>query len=148
MALLFTSACILCLLSLPFSELIELDMSLYACSLAMELLSLLRLRWTEPELRRPYRVPLGRRRVTPRHTRTPEPASSVLPPSSRHRHRMLPSHRALCVMCTPPLLLCGLVISMSLRNPSMRHSWCAVLGIGVTLYNLGPHCFRQRERTS
>ena len=90
-------------------------MSLYACSLAMELLSLLRLRWSEPELRRPYRVPLGR--------------------------------RALCLMCTPPLLLCGLVISMSLRNPSMRRSWCVVLALGATLFSLGPRCFRQRERT-
>ena len=113
-ALMFTSTCILCLNSLPFSHLIELDMSLYACSLAMELLSLLRLRWTEPELRRPYRVPLGR--------------------------------RALCLMCTPPLLLCALVLSMSLRNPSMHSSWAVALGLGASLYNFGPRCFRPRDR--
>ena len=115
-ALLLTSTCILCLLSLPFSQLIELDMSLYACSLSMELLSLLRLRWTEPELRRPYRVPLGR--------------------------------IALCLMCTPPLLLCGLVVSMSLRNPAMRGSWAVALGIGAMLYNFGPRCFRSRDQSA
>lgn len=114
-ALMFTSTCILCLLSLPFSQLIELDMSLYACSLSMELMSLLRLRWTEPELRRPYRVPLGR--------------------------------RALCLMCTPPLLLCALVVSMSLRNPSMRSSWAVALGLGTSLYNFGPRCFRPRDHS-
>ena len=114
-ALLFTSTCIMCLLSLPFSQLIELDMSLYACSLTMEFLSLLRLRWIEPDLRRPYCVPLGR--------------------------------RALCLMCTPPLLLCGLVVSMSLRNPSMRSSWVVALGIGTTLYNFGPRCFRARDHS-
>ena len=112
-ALLFTSTCILCLLSLPFSELIELDMSLYACSLSMEMLSLLRLRWTEPELRRPYRVPLGR--------------------------------RALCLMCAPPLCLCGLVVFMSVRTPSMRRAWGIALGLGATLYTLGPRCFRQQR---
>ena len=113
-ALLFTSTCILCLLSLPFSELIELDMSLYACSLSMEFLSLLRLRWTEPELHRPYRVPLG--------------------------------FCALCLMCAPSLLLCGLVITMSLRNPSMRHAWYFVFFLGTGLYALGPRCFRTRGR--
>ena len=112
-ALLFTSTCILCLLSLPFSELIELDMSLYACSLSMEMLSLLRLRWTEPELHRPYRVPLGR--------------------------------RALCLMCAPPLCLCGLVVFMSVRTPSMRRAWGIALGLGATLYTLGPRCFRQQR---
>jgi len=45
---------------MSLQELIELDMSLYALALSMELLALLRLRWTEPELRRPFRVPLGR----------------------------------------------------------------------------------------
>jgi amino acid transporter len=114
-ALMFTSTCILCLLSLPFSHLIELDMSLYACSLSMELLSLLRLRWTEPELRRPYRVPLGR--------------------------------RALCLMCTPPLLLCALILSMSLRNPSMRSSWAVAIGLATSLYNFGPRCFRPRDHS-
>jgi len=59
-ALLFTFLCINLCLVLPFQELIELDMALYTLSLALELLSLLRLRWTEPHLPRPYRVPLGR----------------------------------------------------------------------------------------
>ena len=36
-------------------------MALYTLSLGLELTSLLRLRWTEPHLERPYRVPLGRR---------------------------------------------------------------------------------------
>ena len=35
-------------------------MALYTLSLGLELTSLLRLRWTEPHLARPYRVPLGR----------------------------------------------------------------------------------------
>lgn len=60
-ALLFTYICINLFLVLPFQELIELDMALYTLSLGLELVSLLRLRWSEPLLARPYRVPLGRR---------------------------------------------------------------------------------------
>jgi len=60
-ALLFTYIFINVFLVLPFQELIELDMALYTLSLGLELTSLLRLRWTEPHLHRPYRVPLGRR---------------------------------------------------------------------------------------
>lgn len=60
-ALVFTCCCIMACLVLPLTALIELDMSLYTLSLAMELASFLRLRWSEPHLHRPYRVPLGRR---------------------------------------------------------------------------------------
>ena len=59
-ALLFSTCCILVLTPFTFSELIELNMSLYAASLLMEQLSLLRLRWAEPELRRPFKIPLER----------------------------------------------------------------------------------------
>jgi len=51
-----------------YQELIELDMALYTLSLGLELTSLLRLRWTEPHLRRPYRVPLGRRALVIAYT--------------------------------------------------------------------------------
>ena len=60
-ALLFSTASILVLTPFPFSQLIELNMALYAASLLLEQLALLRLRWSEPELRRPYRIPLNRR---------------------------------------------------------------------------------------
>ena len=55
-ALLVSSCAIILLLSMPFTELLELDMSLYAAALGLELLALLRLRWTEPHLHRPFEV--------------------------------------------------------------------------------------------
>jgi len=67
-ALLFAYICINFFLVLPFQELIELDMALYTLSLGLELTSLLRLRWTEPLLHRPYRVPLGRRALVIAYT--------------------------------------------------------------------------------
>ena len=91
----------------------EVGVCLYALCLALEWSAVLTLRWTEPELHRPYRVPLGR--------------------------------RALCLMCAPPLCLCGLVVFMSVRTPSMRRAWGIALGLGATLYTLGPRCFRQQR---
>jgi len=58
-ALLATMLGILCLLSFSFKELVEMDMSFCAIAIAMEFFALLRLRWSEPLLHRPYRVPLG-----------------------------------------------------------------------------------------
>lgn len=59
-ALLFSTGCILLLTPFTFAELIELNMALYAASLLFQQLALLRLRWSEPELRRPFRIPLPR----------------------------------------------------------------------------------------
>ena len=56
-ALVVSSCAIILLLSMPFTELLELDMSLYAAALGLEMLALLRLRWTEPHLHRPFEVP-------------------------------------------------------------------------------------------
>lgn len=60
-ALVFSTASILLLTPFTFAELIELNMSLYSASLLMEQVAFLRLRWTEPDLRRPYKVPIPRR---------------------------------------------------------------------------------------
>ncbi|MDZ7630167.1 MAG: amino acid permease [Gemmatimonadaceae bacterium] len=46
---------------LPFGELISADVLLYACALALEFAALIQLRRTEPSLRGPFRLPLGRR---------------------------------------------------------------------------------------
>ena len=59
-ALCFSAASLLCALSFTFADLIELNMALYASALLLEQAALLRLRWREPKLRRPYRIPLGR----------------------------------------------------------------------------------------
>ena len=59
-ALIFSTASILVLTPFTFAELIELNMALYAMSLLMEQIALLRLRWTEPEMRRPYKIPIPR----------------------------------------------------------------------------------------
>ena len=59
-ATVFSTATILLLTPFTFAELIELNMALYAASLLMEQIALLRLRWLEPELRRPFRIPLPR----------------------------------------------------------------------------------------
>jgi amino acid transporter len=45
---------------LPFSELISADVLLYAVALALEFAALIRLRRTEPSLRGPFRLPIGR----------------------------------------------------------------------------------------
>ncbi len=45
---------------LPFGELIAADVLLYALALGLEFAALVRLRRTEPELRGPFRLPLGR----------------------------------------------------------------------------------------
>mmetsp|Transcript_24890 Transcript_24890/g.53707 ORF Transcript_24890/g.53707 Transcript_24890/m.53707 type:complete len:471 (-) Transcript_24890:13-1425(-) len=57
-ALLFSGGGVLCLLLFPFRQLVELDMSLCACTLGVEVLALLRLRHSEPLLHRPFRLPL------------------------------------------------------------------------------------------
>ena len=59
-SLLCSTACVLVGTGLSFAEQIELNMALYCASLTMEQLALLRLRWTEPDLRRPFRIPLSR----------------------------------------------------------------------------------------
>lgn len=59
-ALVFSAVSILLLCAFTFSELVELNMALYCTSLALEMLALLRLRWSEPQLHRPYAIPLGR----------------------------------------------------------------------------------------
>jgi amino acid transporter len=58
-ALLFSTVFILLLTPFGFVDLVEINMSLYAASLAMEQIALLRLRWREPELRRPFQIPLA-----------------------------------------------------------------------------------------
>jgi len=60
-AMLLTTVALLGCLFLPFKQLVQIDMSLAASATALEILALLRLRWSEPLLHRPYRVPLGRR---------------------------------------------------------------------------------------
>ncbi|KAL3895550.1 MAG: hypothetical protein SGPRY_013485 [Prymnesium sp.] len=70
-ALFFSCFCINFFVLLPFQaapplfELIELDMALYTLSLGLELVAFLRLRWSEPNLVRPFRVPLGRCGLVP-----------------------------------------------------------------------------------
>ena len=59
-ALAFSTACVLVCVWMSFAELVELNMALYSASLILEQLALLRLRWTEPELQRPFRIPLSR----------------------------------------------------------------------------------------
>jgi len=46
---------------LPFGDLIAADILLYALALALEFAALIQLRRTEPDLRGPFRLPLGRR---------------------------------------------------------------------------------------
>lgn len=59
-ALLFSALCILSMTPFEFSQLVELNMALYSSTLMLEQIALLRLRWTEPDLHRPFRIPLER----------------------------------------------------------------------------------------
>ena len=127
-ALLVVTAVVLGLVTFPFAQLVEIDMSLYAVSVrrrshlsphratathlshapfpsmqvAMELLALITLRVTEPELHRPFRIPLR-------------------PP-------------ALALLCAPALAFClgVVVLKEALQRPRHPH----LLGL----------CHRRRRR--
>jgi amino acid transporter len=58
-ALLVNSAGVSLLIPFSFQELIELDMFLYAAALILEFAALAWLRFRQPEMARPYRVPFG-----------------------------------------------------------------------------------------
>jgi amino acid transporter len=58
-ALLVNSAGVSLLIPFSFQELIELDMFLYAAALILEFAALAWLRFTQPQMARPYRVPFG-----------------------------------------------------------------------------------------
>ncbi len=102
-ALIVSSCAIILLLSMPFTELLELDMSLYAAALGLEMLALLRLRWTEPHLHRPFEVPSPPRSLVQRchrhvaripglHRRIARPCAIGADPPARARRRL--SHPA------------------------------------------------------
>jgi amino acid transporter len=58
-SILINSAGVALLIPFSFQELIELDMFLYAAALMLEFAALIRLRVREPDMPRPYRIPLG-----------------------------------------------------------------------------------------
>lgn len=58
-AILVNSAGVATLIPFSFQELVQLDMFLYALSLVLEFGALVWLRLKEPEMTRPYRIPLG-----------------------------------------------------------------------------------------
>ena len=99
-----------------YSQLIELDMSLYALTLLLELLSLLRLRWVEPHLHRPYRIPLGR----------------------------VP----LALALAPLMGINVCVLAYSLRSARKVAIWVAILASGVLLRKLGPKYFAPPRSTA
>ena len=49
---------------MPFGELISADVLLYALALGLEFAALIQLRRTEPQLRGPFRLPMGRAGLT------------------------------------------------------------------------------------
>ena len=59
MAILVNSVGVAALIPFSFQKLIELDMFLYALALILEFAALMWLRFKEPQMPRPYRVPLG-----------------------------------------------------------------------------------------
>lgn len=58
-AIVVNSIGVACLIPFSFQELIEVDMFLYAAAMILEFAALLRLRISEPNLARPYRIPFG-----------------------------------------------------------------------------------------
>ena len=58
-AILVNSAGVALLIPFSFQELVQVDMFLYALALILEFAALVWLRWKEPQMPRPYRVPLG-----------------------------------------------------------------------------------------
>jgi amino acid transporter len=58
-AIVFLACCWACCLGLGFERLVTLDILLYGASLGLEFLALIWLRFREPELPRPFRVPGG-----------------------------------------------------------------------------------------
>ena len=58
-AIIVNSAGVACLISFSFKDLIQVDMFLYALALIIEFAALLWLRVRQPDMPRPYRVPLG-----------------------------------------------------------------------------------------
>ncbi|MBI2538333.1 MAG: APC family permease [Deltaproteobacteria bacterium] len=58
-AIIVNSIGVAMLLPFSFQELIQVDMFLYALALILEFFALVRLRFKEPQLARPYRVPFG-----------------------------------------------------------------------------------------
>src|SRR6185503_4482165 len=58
-AILVNSAGVSLLIPFSFQDLIELDMFLYAAALILEFAALVWLRFKQPEMARPYRVPFG-----------------------------------------------------------------------------------------
>ena len=63
-SILLASSCYSILALLPFGDLIAADVLLYALALTLEFAALIQLRKTEPTLRGPFRLPLGRRGLT------------------------------------------------------------------------------------
>jgi amino acid transporter len=59
-ALVFSALCILSMTPFEFAQLVEVNMAIYSLTLMLEQIALLRLRWIEPELHRPFRIPLER----------------------------------------------------------------------------------------
>ncbi len=58
-AIVFLACCWACCLGLGFERLVTLDILLYGASLSLEFLALIWLRFREPDLPRPFRVPGG-----------------------------------------------------------------------------------------
>jgi amino acid transporter len=58
-AILVNSAGVALLIPFSFQELVQVDMFLYALALILEFAALVWLRWKEPQMPRPYRVPLS-----------------------------------------------------------------------------------------
>ena len=59
-AIVFLACCWACCLGLGFERLVTLDILLYGASLGLEFAALIWLRFREPELKRPFRVPGGK----------------------------------------------------------------------------------------
>ena len=59
-AVLFAAVCYSVMLLFPFAGLVVADVLLYSLALALELAALVQLRAREPELRGPFRIPVGR----------------------------------------------------------------------------------------
>jgi amino acid transporter len=56
-SILVNSAVVAVLIPFSFQELVQVDMFLYALALVLEFAALIRLRWVEPDMARPYRIP-------------------------------------------------------------------------------------------
>ena len=57
-ATLFQWAVVMCLITLPFDSILQVDNWLYCAKLALEILALFQLRQSHPDAHRPFRIPL------------------------------------------------------------------------------------------